>query len=154
MPPYTFDTLDQFIGHELGVSDWMTVDQDRINQFADCTNDHQWIHVDEARAQRDSPFGTTIVHGFLTLSLLPALRADLGVVPDGLAQVLNYGLDSVRFLTPVKAGARIRVRVEMLDVKAKGEERKLLKTKNTIEIEGEERPAMIAETLALLMQTH
>ena len=116
MPPpgYSLYTLQDFIGQELGVSDWMTVDQARIDQFAACTEDHQWIHVDEDRARHESPYGTTIAHGYLTLSLLPRLRMNLGLVPDGVAHALNYGLDRVRFLNPVKAGARVRVRVTLV----------------------------------------
>ncbi len=153
MPPpgYTLDTLNQFVGRELGVSDWIAIDQARIDQFADCTEDHQWIHVDAERARRESPYGTTIAHGFLTLSLLPKLRMDLGLVPDGVAHALNYGLDRLRFLNPVKTGARIRVRVTLLSVTNKGASRTLLKTQNTVEIEGEEKPALIAETLSLLI---
>ncbi len=152
MPPadYTLDTLDQFIGHELGTSGWITVDQARINAFADCTEDHQWIHTDPERAAA-TPGGTTIAHGFLTLSLLPALRNEIGVVPDGVARVLNYGLDRVRFLASVKSGARVRARVHLTEVAPKGEGRLLLKTENTIEIEGEAKPALIADTLALLI---
>ena len=153
MPPpgYTLATLDQFVGHELGVSHWIEIDQARIDQFADCTEDHQWIHVDAERARRESPYGTTIAHGFLTLSLLPKLRMDLGLVPDGVAHALNYGLDRLRFITPVKAGARVRVRVTLVSVTDKGGGRILLKTSNTVEIEGEEKPALIAETLSMLI---
>ena len=153
MPPpgYTLGTLNQFVGRELGVSDWIAIDQARIDQFADCTEDHQWIHVDIDRARHESPYGATIAHGFLTLSLLPKLRNDLGLVPDGVAHALHYGLDRVRFLSPVKAGARVRVRVTLLSVTEKGDGRTLLKTSNTVEIEGEEKPALIAETLAMLI---
>ena len=154
MPPpgYALDTLDQFIGQELGVSAWITVDQARIDQFADCTEDHQWIHVDQERARHEGPYGGPIAHGFLSLSLLPTLRMDLGLVPDGVAHALNYGLDRVRFLNPVRAGARIRVRVALLAVTDKGQGRTLLKTQNTVEIEGEEKPALIAETLSMLIR--
>ncbi len=107
---YNVSTLGQFVGQELGVSDWLTVDQERINEFADCTGDHQWIHVDVERAQRESPLGSTITHGYLTLSLLAAMQMELGIVPEGVTQALNYGLDRVRFMAPVKAGARIRTR--------------------------------------------
>ena len=107
--------------------------------------------MDAERARRESPYGTTIAHGFLTLSLLPKLRMDLGLVPDGVAHALNYGLDRLRFLNPVKTGARIRVRVTLLSVTDKGAGRTLLKTQNTVEIEGEEKPALIAETLSLLI---
>ena len=153
MPPagYTLATLDQFIGRELGVSPWITIDQARIDQFAVCTEDHQWIHVDAERARRESPYGTTIAHGFLTLSLLSTLWQGLGLVPDGVAHILNYGLDRLRFLAPVKVGARIRLRVTLLAKTNKGPGRTLLKTKSTVEIEGEERPALIAETLSMLI---
>ncbi len=151
MPDYTLATLDDFVGRELGVSDWLTVDQARIDAFAACTGDRQWIHVDPERARRESPFGTTIAHGLLTLSLLPTLREQIGVVPEGVAQVLNYGSDRVRFLTPVKAGARIRARVTLTSAEPKGPGRVLLKTENTVEIEGEDRPALVADTLVLLM---
>jgi len=148
---YDVSTLGQFVGQELGVSDWLTVDQERINEFADCTGDHQWIHVDVERAQRESPLGSTIAHGYLTLSLLAAMQMELGIVPEGVTQALNYGLDRVRFMAPVKAGARIRTRVVLMAVDPLGKGRLLLKTQNTVEIEGEIKPALIAETLALLL---
>ena len=148
---YDINTLEQFVGQELGVSDWLTVDQERINEFADCTGDHQWIHVDIERAQRESPLGSTIAHGYLTLALLSAMLMELGVVPAGVSRALNYGLDRVRFMAPVKAGARIRTRVVLMAVDPLGKGRQLLKTQNTVEIEGETKPALIAETLALLL---
>ena len=148
---YDINTLEQFVGQELGVSDWLTVDQERINEFADCTGDHQWIHVDIERAQRESPLGSTIAHGYLTLALLSAMLMELGVVPAGVSRALNYGLDRVRFMAPVKAGARIRTRVVLVAVDPQGKGRLLLKTQSTVEIEGETKPALIAETLALLL---
>jgi len=148
---FNVNTLEQFVGQELGVSDWLTVDQERINQFADCTGDHQWIHVHIERAQRESPLGSTIAHGYLTLSLLAAMQMELGIIPEGVSQALNYGLDRVRFIAPVKAGARIRTRVVLVAVDPQGKGRLLLKTENTVEIEGETKPALIAETLALLL---
>ena len=148
---YDINTLEQFVGQELGVSDWLTVDQERINEFADCTGDHQWIHVDIERAQRESPLGSTIAHGYLTLALLSAMLMELGVVPAGVSRALNYGLDRVRFMAPVKAGARIRTRVVLVAVDPQGKGRLLLKTQNTVEIEGETKPALIAETLTLLL---
>src|SRR5258705_13100732 len=108
MEGYTLASVNEFIGRELGVSDWITVDQERINEFADCTGDHQWIHVDVERAQRESPLGSTIAHGYLTLSLLAAMQIEIGIILAGVSQALNYGLDRVRFIAPVKAGARIR----------------------------------------------
>jgi len=147
---YSLSTLGHFVGQELGVSDWVTVDQARINQFAEQTGDHQWIHVDVERARRERPFGSTIAHGYLTLSLAAACQMQIGVIPAGVAEALNYGLDRARFLAPVKAGARIRDRVVLLDVERK-DGNLLLKTRNTIEIEGEPQPALIADTLSLLV---
>jgi len=129
----------------------MTIDQDRINHFADFTGDHQWIHVDVERAKRESLFGTTIAHGYLTLSLAAALAMELGVIPVGVSQALNYGLDKVRFLAPVKSGSRVRDRVVLLAAEPQGKGRLLLKFRNTIEIEGETKPALIADALSLLV---
>ena len=148
---YDVSTLEQFVGQELGVSDWLTVDQERINEFADCTGDHQWIHVDVERAKRESPLGSTIAHGYLTLALLTTMLKELNLVPEGVSQALNYGLDRVRFIAPVKAGARIRNRVVLLAVEPQDKGRFLLKFQNTVEIEDEKKPALIAETLALLL---
>jgi acyl dehydratase len=138
------------VGQELGLSGWITVDQDRINAFAACTGDHQWIHVDVERAKRESPSGSTIAHGYLTLSLLAALSYELGVKPDDATMSINYGLDRVRFLNPVKAGQRVRLRSVLAAVEDRGPGRYLVRTSNTVEIEGARRPAMIAETLVLL----
>ena len=150
LPGYSMATLNQFAKQEIGVSDWTTVDQRRIDEFADCTGDRQWIHVDVERARHESPFGGTIAHGYLTLSLAASLSIEAGVIPADAAAALNYGLDKVRFLTPVKAGARVRNRVVLLAVESKGQGRARLTLQNTIEIEGEAKPALIAESLALL----
>ncbi len=147
----TFANVADSIGKEIGVSSWVTVDQNRINAFADCTNDHQWIHVDVERAKKESPFGTTIAHGYLTLSLLADMSYEIGIVPEDVAAVFNYGLDKVRFLTPVKSGSRVRARATLTDVTEQAGGRKLLKVTNSIEIEGEPKPALIAETLAVLV---
>jgi len=148
---YSISTISQFVGQELGVSEWMTIDQERINHFADFTGDHQWIHVDVERAKRESLFGTTIAHGYLTLSLAAALSMGLGIIPAGVSQALNYGLDKVRFLAPVKSGSRVRDRVVLLAAEPQGKGRLLLKFRNTIEIEGETKPALIADALSLLV---
>ncbi len=148
---YSIDTISQYVGQELGVSDWMTIDQERIDGFADFTGDHQWIHVDVERAKRESLFGTTIAHGYLTLSLAAALAMELGIIPVGVSQALNYGLDKVRFLAPVKSGSRVRDRVVLLAAEPQGKGRLLLKFRNTIEIEGETKPALIADALSLLV---
>jgi acyl dehydratase len=146
---YNVHSAGEFVGQELGVTDWVVIDQDRIDRFADCTEDHQWIHVDVERA-KGSPYGTTVAHGFLCLSLLAPAQTSI-VVPSDAGQVLNYGLDRVRFMAPVKAGSRIRTRVQLLSAENKGPGRVLIKTKNTVEIEGEEKPAVVAEMLILMV---
>lgn len=148
---YRVETLGDFVGQELGVSDWVLVDQERIDAFAACTGDRQWIHVDVERAKRESPFGGTIAHGYLTLSLLASLAMEIGIVPKDAKAGLNYGLDKVRFMTPVKAGARVRNRVTLESAENKGGGRVLVKTMNTLEIEGEDKPALVAQTLAMLI---
>ena len=151
MPQITFSNLTQFVGKELGVSGWLTVDQSRINQFAECSGDRQWIHIDVERAMRESPYRSPIAHGYLTLSLVAPLQMEIGAVPEGAAAAFNYGLDKVRFLAPVKAGARVRLRVALMDVEEKGGGL-VMKTSNTLEIEGSDKPALIAESLALVMR--
>jgi acyl dehydratase len=148
---YSITTIEEFVGRELGVSDWVVVDQARIDAFAQCTGDTQWIHVDVERAKRESPFGGTIAHGYLTLSLLAALAMEIGIIPGDASAGLNYGLDKVRFMTPVKAGARVRNRVTLLAVDRKDGARVIVKTMNELQIDGEDKPALIAETLAMLV---
>ncbi len=148
---YSIATISKFVGRELGVSDWIEIGQARIDQFAECTGDHQWIHVDRERATRESPYGGTIAHGFLCLSLVATAHLQLGIAPPDTDQVLNYGLDRVRFMAPVKAGARVRNRVELIAADAKGPGRVLIKTRNTIAIEGEDKPALVAELLTMLI---
>jgi acyl dehydratase len=147
---YCVGTIARFIG-EIGATDWLTVDQSRIDRFAACTDDNQWIHVDPERARRESPLGSTIAHGYLTLSLLARFTYESGVIPPDASSALNYGLDKVRFVTPVKVGARIRDRVALLEAVAKAPGRMLIKTRHTVEIEGEEKPALVAESLAMLV---
>jgi len=144
-------SLADWVGKELGTSKWVTVDQERIDEFAHCTGDHQWIHVDVERAKKESPSGATVAHGYLTLALLAATGMDVGIVPKDAVAALNYGLDKVRFLAPVKAGARVRNHITLAEVTDKGEGCKLIKLVNTVEIEGEAKPALIAESLAMLV---
>src|SRR5882724_11639270 len=151
---YSMATAAEFVGREFGVSDWVVVDQDRIDAFAECTGDRQWIHIDVERARRESPFGGPIAHGYLTLSLVAAMVMELGVIPPDAATGLNYGLDKVRFLAPVKAGARVRARANLLAVEAQSRGRVLLKLNCTLEIEGEAKPALVAELLCLLIGKH
>lgn len=136
------------IGQETQATDWLPVSQERINTFADCTLDHQFIHVDpEAAAQ--TPFGSTIAHGFLTLSLLSYFAEQLQIVMDGVTMGVNYGLDKVRFINPVKVNQRVRARAKILDILEKKPGHYQLKLAITVEIEGEEKPALIAEWLVM-----
>ena len=151
LPAYSMATASRFAGRELGTSDWVTVDQPRIDQFAACTGDHQWIHVDVERARREGPFGGPIAHGYLTLSLVAAMLMEVGVIPPDAATGLNYGLDKVRFLAPVKAGARVRARVTLISAQPQDGGRVLLKLDCKLEIEGEAKPAVIAEVLCMLI---
>ncbi len=151
MTELTMSSMKDRVGSELGVSDWMVVDQERINEFADCTGDRQWIHVDVDRARRESPFGGPVAHGYLTLSLIGPLSLDVGVVPSDAAAGFNYGLDKVRFLAPVPAGRRVRLRIVLDNVDEKNDGQLLVKTRNTIEIENSDKPALIADALALLV---
>ncbi|KAF1057097.1 MAG: putative enoyl-CoA hydratase 1 [Pseudomonas citronellolis] len=148
MPFVPVSTLKDYIGKDLGHSDWLTVDQSRINQFADCTEDHQFIHIDPERAAQ-TPFGTTIAHGFLSLSLLPKLCEGLLVLPENLKMAVNYGLDSVRFIQPVAVNSRVRLAATILDVTEKNPGQWLIKARCTLEIEGQAKPAYIAESLSL-----
>ncbi len=150
MSELTMSNLKDRLGSELGVSDWMVVDQERINEFAECTGDRQWIHVDVERAKRESPYGGPIAHGYLTLSLIGPLSLGV-VVPSDAAAGFNYGLDKVRFLAPVPAGGRIRLRVVLENVEERNDGQLLIKTKNVVEIENSDKPALIAEALGLLI---
>jgi acyl dehydratase len=145
----TVTDLPNWVGRELGVSQWIKVDQDRIDRFADCTGDSQWIHVDVERA-RKGPFGSTIGHGYLTASLLAPAAFELLVEPLGAAEIVNYGVDRLRFVAPVRCGSRIRTRMTLKAVEQRPDGRLLLTIDNAVEIEGGEKPALVATTLALL----
>ena len=142
------EKMKERVGNELGVTDWFQMDQERINKFADCTEDHQWIHVDEEKAAQ-GPFGQTIAHGYLTISLLPYFSADYALVPEGTMMAINYGINKLRLINPVKSDARIRDRIVLSEVVEKKGGRILVTTTHTIEIEGDEKPAMIAEVLSM-----
>ena len=138
--------LRERVGQEIGVSDWITIDQQRIAAFAETTSDHQWIHLDEARAKAETPFGGTIAHGFLTLSLLsPLMRSALSV--GGLRMTINYGLNRVRFVSPVPAGSRVRARV-MLGALSDLDDAVQATWNVTVERDGQDRPVLVAEWLA------
>ena len=140
--------LQDYIGKEVGVSDWLEVDQQRINAFADATGDHQYIHVDPERAAQ-TPFGTTIAHGFLTMSLMVLLGYEASLKLENTVMGINYGFDKLRFINPVKSGSRIRARFQLSAADQKKPGHYLLKHTVTVEIEGEEKPALIAEWLGM-----
>lgn len=144
------DAAQALIGTETGVSQWHTISQQQVNQFADTTGDHQFIHLDEERARLETPFGGTIAHGYLTLSLLSMLGAEAGTVRlTGTKITINYGLDKVRFLNPVRVGSRIRARFVMHSITEKNPGQYLIKHQVTVDIENQDKPAMIAESLSL-----
>jgi acyl dehydratase len=144
------EDLPKLAGKELPPSEWMEITQERVNQFAEATNDFQFIHVDPERAAQ-TPFGGPIAHGFLSLSLLSYLNAQTAIFPENLAMGINYGSDKVRYLMPVRVGQRIRSRQTVLEVTEKKPGQWLMKTAVTVEIEGEETPALVAEILSMLV---
>lgn len=148
MPYVPVAELKDYVGKELGRSEWLTIDQERINLFAEATGDYQFIHVDPVKAAQ-TPFGSTIAHGFLSLSLIPKLMEDILVLPEGVKMVVNYGLDSVRFIQPVKVNSKVRLKVDLGEVAEKKPGQWLLKATATLEIEGSDKPAYIAEPLSL-----
>lgn len=144
------EDLPKLVGKELDPSQWIEVTQERVNQFAEATNDFQFIHVDPEKAAK-TPFGGPIAHGFLSLSLLSYLNAQTAVVPENLVMGINYGSDKVRYLMPVRVGKRIRSKQKVLEVNEKSPRQWLMKTAVTVEIEGEETPALVAEILSMLV---
>ena len=149
--PRTFNSISELtaaIGEDLGYGDWLEVTQDRIDAFADATGDHQWIHVDPERA-KDGPFGATIAHGYLTLSLLPLLAGDIFTV-NGPKLVINYGLNKVRFPSPVKVGSRIRANAEIVSIDD-SPAGVTMAVRSTVQIDGVEKPACVAENVRVLV---
>ncbi len=141
--------LLQHVGRELGPSEWLTVTQEMIDKFADATGDHQWIHVDVERAKRELPGGKTIAHGYLTLSLLPRLAPTLMTIKNR-RRGLNYGSNRVRFVTPVPSGSRIRLRQKLLRAEEVADNGVRLTSEMVMEVEGADRPAMVAETISII----
>ena len=141
--------LQHLVGTEIGVSEWIEITQERVDAFADATDDHQWIHVDPVKAAA-GPFGGTIAHGFLSLSLLSRMAADAMLIPDTTRMALNYGFDRVRFLAPVKSGKRVRGHFTLEGAEEKAPGQLLLKHQVTVEIEGEDKPALTAQWLGLI----
>ena len=150
MKTVTFEELPALAGQEIGVSDWVEIDQDRIDKFADATGDHQWIHLDVERAKKEMPGGKTIAHGYLTLSLIPWLAGNLMRI-EGVTRGINYGSNKVRFTNMVPVGSRVRARSKLLSVEARGGGMQLT-SEVTIEIEGAARPACIAETIGIVFK--
>jgi acyl dehydratase len=149
MPVATIADIRSKTGQEVGVSGWLTVDQERIDAFAEATEDRQFIHVDPEAASQ-TPFGGTIAHGFLSLSLLSRMAAETMLLPDGLKMAVNYGFDRVRFLAPVRSGKRVRGRFTLDSVEEKAPGQYLMRHSVTVEIEGEDKPALTAAWLGLM----
>jgi len=149
MPLAALEEIRSRVGQEVGVSSWIEIDQERIDAFADATEDRQFIHVDPAAAQ--AVFGGTIAHGFLSLSLLSRMGAEAMLMPENMKMAINYGLDRVRFLAPVRSGKRVRGRFTLDSVEEKAPEQVLLRHNVTVEIEGEEKPALSAVWVALIV---
>jgi acyl dehydratase len=143
----SIDDAISLVGQELGLSGWLVIDQDRIDAFAEATGDHQWIHVDVDRANADSPFGAPIAHGFLTLSLIPGLSKQCYIVENAKMGV-NYGLNKVRFIAAVRVGSRVRVRSELADANRIDDSVVHLTVRHTVEIDGSDKPAAVAEMIA------
>jgi len=140
--------LEQYAGQEIGHSEWVTVDQDRVNKFADATGDHQWIHLDVERAKRELPTKGTIAHGYLTVSLIPWLGSQIMKV-EGVSRGINYGSNKVRFINMVPVGAKVRAKLKVLSVDAKAGAKQIV-SEYTIEIQGQDRPACVAETIGIV----
>ena len=149
MPVAPLDEIRSRIGTEVGVSGWLTIDQSRIDAFADATEDRQFIHVDPETAAQ-SPFGGTVAHGFLSLSMLSRMAAEAMLIPDNVKMAVNYGLDRVRFIAPVRSGKRIRGRFTLDSIEEKAPGQLLLRHGVTVEIEGVDKPALTAQCLGLL----
>ena len=149
MPLASLDEIAAKVGTELGASDWLTVDQAAIDAFAEVTHDHQFIHVDPEAAAK-TPFGGTVAHGFLTLSLLSRMAAEVMLVPDGVKMAVNYGFERVRFIAPVRSGARVRGRFRLVSAEEKRPGQWQFVHQVTVEIEGEDKPALTADWIGLI----
>ena len=149
-PPVTLETYQAMVGKEVGVSSWHLVDQDRINVYADVIEDHQFIHVDPERAKKETPFGTTVAHGFLTMSLLSIMSYEVMPVIEGTTMGVNYGFDKLRFISPVKSGSRVRGRFTLAEAKLRKATELQSRTNVTVEIEGEDKPAIVADWIGLI----
>jgi acyl dehydratase len=149
-PPITLQAYQAMVGKEIGVSSWHMVDQPRIDTYADVIEDHQFIHVDPERAKKETAFGTTIAHGFLTMSLLSIMSYEVMPVIAGTTMGVNYGFDKLRFISPVRSGKRVRGRFVLAEAKLRKPNELQSRTNVTVEIEGEDKPALVAEWLGLI----
>ena len=149
-PPVSLAAYQKMVGHEVGVSSWHLVDQNRINVYADVIEDHQFIHIDAERAKRETAFGSTVAHGFLTMSLLSIMSYEVMPVIDGTTMGVNYGFDKLRFISPVRAGSRVRGRFTLVEAKLRKPTELMSHTNVTIEIEGEDKPALVADWIGLI----
>ena len=149
-PPITLEAYRSMVGQEIGVSSWHLVDQSRIDVYADVIEDHQFIHVDPERAKRETVFGTTIAHGFLTMSLLSIMSYEVMPLVEGVTMGVNYGFDRLRFISPVKSGSRVRGRFTLTEATLRKPGELLSRTAVAVEIEGEKRSALVADWLGLL----
>ena len=149
-PPISLEAYQNMVGHEAGVSSWHSLDQGRINDFADVIEDHQFIHIDPERAKRETAFGTTVAHGFLTMSLLSIMSYEVMPVTEGTTMGVNYGFDKLRFISPVRSGKRVRGRFTLAEAKLRKPAELLSRTSVTVEIEGEEKPALVADWIGLI----
>ncbi len=149
-PPVSFATYQGMVGKEIGVSSWHMVDQARINVYADVIEDHQFIHVDPERARRETDFGTTVAHGFLTMSLMSIMSYEVMPVIEGTTMGVNYGFDKLRFISPVRAGSRVRGRFVLAEARLRKPKELQSRTNVTVEIEGEAKPAIVADWIGLI----
>ena len=149
-PPVSFATYQGMVGKEVGVSSWHLIDQARIDVYADVIEDHQFIHVDPERAKRETSFGNTVAHGFLTMSLLSIMSYEVMPVISGTTMGVNYGFDKLRFLSPVRAGSRVRGRFTLTEATLRKPKELLSRTSVTVEIEGETKPALAADWIGLI----
>jgi acyl dehydratase len=148
--PISLDAYQNMVGEEIGVSSWHLIDQKRIDLYADVIEDHQFIHVDPERAKKETPFGTTVAHGFLTMSLLSIMSYEVMPVIEGTTMGVNYGFDKLRFISPVRSGRRVRGRFVLAEAKLRKPTELQSRTNVTIEIEGEDRPALVADWIGLI----
>jgi len=149
-PPVSLEAYQKMVGHEIGVSSWHVVDQKRIDSYADVIEDHQFIHVDPERAKNETAFGTTIAHGFLTMSLMSIMSYEVMPVISGTTMGVNYGFDKLRFISPVRSGSRVRGRFTLAEATLRKPKELQSRTHVSVEIEGEEKPALVADWIGLI----